>query len=744
MSINRFIQPGSSGGVGGGPTITSGNVVVGAGRNEDGWLGTNTTSYMYTWTQEHEAFENVTRATCNHENASLICSGVMYVAGDATYQQLNRGNTTRSITFIELIGGGSGCIDGSAGYNCFHVIKDDGTLWGIGYNYAGKLGNGNTTNQTSLVQEASGFTDWEEVNVGYGLTGALRNSGDLYIAGYYPYGQAGNGTTGSDSSFVYSTGNVAKFVNGAEESAILTTDGKIYTAGRNLQGQLGIGNVTQTTTWTQEASGFTWIDVSITNGYDACMLAIRDDGSIWGWGNGNYSKIGLNNYNNYNTPQLVTTGNFVSVHAGDRNGAAIDDQGRLWYWGDDQGGQDGTDSIFTPPNAPTMIEDGWQWVSLCEAGGRDSMMGIVKKQLTFNAGEGMLYGVGTNYGQIGDDTKTQRKVWTTENNKFTQISHLTAGHQHAGFINNGIAYVAGESNYYQTNQGNTTDVEEYVEFIGGGSGCIDFNCGYHSSHVIKSDGTLWAIGYGYEGRLGVGDSANKTVLTQESSGWTDWTRVWSSFKNTGALRGNDLYVCGDNTYYQLGVGDNTDRNTFVYSTGNVTKFQSSETSCLILTTDGKIYGVGQNEHGELGVGDQVQRNSWTQETLGYTWTDFAMCGISTDNRHVAAIRDDGSVWGWGYSSASNENGDASRSDTNTPTEIIPSGSGNFISVGTHLYGGYAIDDQNRLWFWGNDNAYQDGDGDTTDTELQLPRLANDKKIWLMAEGGTNWGLGVAQ
>lgn len=739
MSINRFIQPGSSGG----SAITSGNIVVGAGRNDDGWLGTNMTSYIYTWTQETERFENVTRLTSNYENSALICSGIMYVAGNATYQQLNRGNTTISSVFIELIGGGSGCIDGCAGWNSYHIIKDDGTLWGIGYNIGGKLGNGNATNQTSLVQEASGLTDWEQIHAGYNTSAAFRNTNDLYMAGVNSYGQFGNGSTSTSNTFIYCTGNVSKWVGDGENSLILTTDGKIYGAGRNQEGQLGIGNNTQTTVWTQEASGFTWIDLATSTANDAVVLAVKDDGSLWGWGDGGYSKHGLGNINDYNTPQLASTGNFVQVHAGDRHGAAIDDQNRLWYWGDDQGSQDGTDATFTPPNTPTMIDDNWHWVSLSKTTGRDCMMAIVKVLTSFGAGEGKVYGAGTNYGQVGDGTKTQAKVWTTESNQFDQVTKVTAGYQHAGFINNGVAYVAGESSNYQTNQGNITDLTDYVEFLGGGSGCIDFNCHYYSTHIIKSDGTLWGVGNNSEGLLGVGDATSpKTVLTQESSGWTDWTNVFNGYRHTGALRGNDLYVCGGNTNYELGLGDTTQRNSFVYSTGNVSKFQGGESSSLILTTAGEIYGVGRNEHGELGVGDQTQRNSWTQESLGYTWTDLVMFAHS-DNHHVAAIRDDGSVWGWGYSAVQNQNGDGSLTDTNTPTEIIPSGSGTFVSVGLHIYGGYAVEDNGRLWFWGDDGSYQDGDGDRTDPH-DPPRMIEDKMIWIQAEGGVNWGMGIAQ
>jgi len=742
MSINKFLQPGATTEAG----ATSGNVVVGAGRNQDGSFGVGGSATVYTWAQDQKRIKGVTRLTNTYENAGLISSGIFYVAGDASYRQLGQGDTAISTVFIEFLGGGSGCIDAAMGLYYAMIIKEDGTLWGVGYNQLGRLGNGNTTNQNNPVQEASGWTDWEKVYVGYNSTAGLRNTSDLYVCGASNYGQYGIGTTTSQDSFIYSTGNVAKWVNDGENSLILTTDGELYGAGRNQEGQLGVGDSSQRNTWTQEASGFTWLDVSISTNPDSVVLAIKDDGTLWAWGDGGYSKHGLNNLTDYYTPQQVmpsASGTFVSVHAGSQHGAAVDDQGRLWYWGDDQYYQDGTSYTFSAPNTPLMIDDNWYWVSLSETTGRDGMMGIVKVPTSFGAGEGKVYGAGlTNNGQIGDGTKNAARVWTTEKNQFDQVSKITAAWQHAGIINNGVAYIAGESNYYQTNQGNTTDVTEYVEFLGNGSGCIDFNCHYFSTHIIKSDGTLWGVGENREGLLGVGDATSpKTTLTQEASGWTDWTKVYNGYRHTGALRGSDLYVCGRNSNYQLGLGDNTQRNSFVFSTGNVSKFQGGESSSLILTTAGEIYGVGRNEHGELGVGDQTQRTSWTQESLGYTWDDVVMFAYS-DNRHVAAIRNDGSVWGWGFSSFRNENGDGTNTKTNTPTEIIPASSGTFVSIGLHFYGGYAVEDNGRLWFWGDDVGLQDGDGD--DTDGHEVRMIEDNMFWIQAEGGLNWAIGIAQ
>ena len=72
-------------------------------------------------------------------------------------------------------------------------LKDDGSLWAMGYNGYGQLGNGNTssyTNSTPIQVIDSGVA---QVAAGGSHSLFLKDDGSLWAMGYNYHGQLGNG-----------------------------------------------------------------------------------------------------------------------------------------------------------------------------------------------------------------------------------------------------------------------------------------------------------------------------------------------------------------------------------------------------------------------------------------------------------------------------------------------------------------------------------------------------------------------
>ena len=62
---------------------------------------------------------------------------------------------------------------------------------------------------------------------------------------------------------------------------------------------------------------------------------------------------------------------------------------------------------------------------------------------------------------------------------------------------------------------------------------------------------------------------------------------------------------------------------------------------------GKLFSWGSNAHGRLGVNDIINRSSPTQiPSTG--WSKIAEGGNRTNNYANAALKDDGTLWSWGY------------------------------------------------------------------------------------------------
>jgi alpha-tubulin suppressor-like RCC1 family protein len=148
----------------------------------------------------------------------------------------------------------------------------------------------------------------------------------------------------------------AKWISGAVgESHVVALDslGRLWSWGRNQKGQLGIGNfdfqATPQLLGISILNGAKWIAVAAGDNHN---LALDDQGRLWAWGDNTNGKLGIGNTSNQTTPQLVNApsngAKWVSVTAGANHSIALDDQGRAWVWGRNNSGQLGIPPIVQP------------------------------------------------------------------------------------------------------------------------------------------------------------------------------------------------------------------------------------------------------------------------------------------------------------------------------------------------------------------------------------------------------------
>jgi alpha-tubulin suppressor-like RCC1 family protein len=149
------------------------------------------------------------------------------------------------------------------GTNYYHnhtvfALKTNGQVWTCGYNGYGNLGDGSTTARDEYLQ-VSGIGTVVKLKISTGLNAvsvyALNSAGQLWVWGYNYYGQLGTGDNLDKHSPVLSRSNVKDFwvSSGSNKphAFVLGTDNILYSTGRNINGQLGLGDKTQRNTWTQ-------------------------------------------------------------------------------------------------------------------------------------------------------------------------------------------------------------------------------------------------------------------------------------------------------------------------------------------------------------------------------------------------------------------------------------------------------------------------------------------------------------
>jgi alpha-tubulin suppressor-like RCC1 family protein len=228
-------------------------------------------------------------------------------------------------------------------------IKSDGSLWGMGYN-GGALGNGsiNPTNHPQLIV-ASNVT---AIVTGDAHSLFLKSDGSLWVMGLNDYGQLGDGKGLANGTYnntnrpeqIVST-NVTMIATGGAHSLFLKSDGSLWAMGRNLEGQLGDGTYNNTN---QPELIVPSNVIAIAVG-EYHSLFLKSSGSLWGMGNNVHGELGDSTYNNTNLPEMIVTNNVTAIAAGDHS-LFLKNDGSLWGMGEDYSGSLG-DGIYTT-NAP--------------------------------------------------------------------------------------------------------------------------------------------------------------------------------------------------------------------------------------------------------------------------------------------------------------------------------------------------------------------------------------------------------
>ena len=232
-------------------------------------------------------------------------------------------------------------------------IKSDGTLWAWGANYAGEVGNGHTTPQTTPVQIGTDAS-WLKVFAGptSGSSFGIKADGTLWAWGQNGSLQLGTSASGNKTTPTAVSGGKRwiSVSTGGSHTLGLTADGKLWAWGDNDFGQLGVDYsvVEQQATPRQITSpSITWLAVSAGYGVSS---AISDDNHLYSWGLNDNGEIGDGTFNWQNAPEqnLSLTG-VVSICRDSLSALAVNVGGTIFGWGGNYNGEIGSGDTNTYP-----------------------------------------------------------------------------------------------------------------------------------------------------------------------------------------------------------------------------------------------------------------------------------------------------------------------------------------------------------------------------------------------------------
>ncbi|KAK3254310.1 hypothetical protein CYMTET_36474, partial [Cymbomonas tetramitiformis] len=236
--------------------LTSCGEVFGAGGNALGSLGDGTRSARHTPARVHLEHQ-VAAVSISHTHSLFVTAdGLAFAAGDNSEGALGSpsGSLTRQLTPVP-VGALAGVVAASAGHHHSLFLVEGGWAYGCGRNSERQLGIWDAAKEQALAQDSSPvlmdhpeerrlaavFASWHRSMV-------ISTSGEVYVVGLNGHGELGTGD-GMDATAAFvrimEQHSVVAIAQAQHHSIFVTAEGKAYGSGRNLNGELGDGTVTQ-------------------------------------------------------------------------------------------------------------------------------------------------------------------------------------------------------------------------------------------------------------------------------------------------------------------------------------------------------------------------------------------------------------------------------------------------------------------------------------------------------------------
>jgi len=243
---------------------------------------------------------------------------------------------------------------------------------------------------------------------------------------------------------------------------------------------------------------------------------------------------------------------------------------------------------------------------------------------------------------------------------------------------------------------------------------------YGSYFGIKTDGTLWAWGYNGGGQLGLGDTQNYTT-PQKVGTKNDWKNLYCSDYNNRPLAikqngsvwswGNDIVLMPRQ----------------VKNNSNWAKISAGRQYSLAIKENGTLWAWGLNDSGQLGLGDRQERDVPTQIGVDSNWIS-----VSTGGKHVLALKQNGTIWTWGGNHLG-QLGIGYKRDTiiSRPIQIGSDTGWKMVSCGNKT--SFAIKNDGTVWGWGQGNGFE-----LSDFQHLIPVQIGKDKDWKLVSAGLDY------
>ena len=666
-------------------------------------------------------------AGANH-NMVLTSDGAIYTWGWNYHGQLGNNTKTNSNTIVavQTIGtplAGKKIVKIAAGQGHSLALTDDGMVYTWGRNDTGQLGNNATTDAMLPVAVTVTGTPMSnktivEIASGARHSLAIDSSGKVYAWGHNGSGQLGNNSTvnaltpvavqaPADKNIIQVSGSGWL---GASSSA-LTSNGVVYSWGRDFDGQLGDG--TNNDSYVPVITTINLVDTPSIPTH--VMAKPGDTTATISWqapivsGGQNitgyvlqYQVIGASSWTTVNVVAAATS------HT--TTGLTNDQTYRIRLAAKTTAGTgDFSNVVLVTPHAKPAITN-------------------VSPAIGPIAGGQNVTITGTNF-----VLKNKKIIQTVNGNGYSLA--LSA---------DGTVYAWGRNEYGQLGNGVTatnSPIPVAVKTAGtsmDGKTIMQVAAGATHSLALATDGTIYAWGKNEYGQLGNDSTINSPVPVAVKTTGTPMDgkkiiQIHAGYEHSLALASDGtVYTWGRNNYGQLGKNDATDAHipAAVRTLGTpmagkiIVQLAAGNSQSIALASDGTVYTWGWNQHGQLGNGTTMNsRIPVAVVTAGTPLAGKVVSQIAAGNAHALAMTDDGTMYTWGW----NQHGQLGNNSTiNSSLPVIVKTTGTPLAgkMITQITSGgspnsLVLANDGTMYTWGWNRYGQLGNG-TTGMDAKTP------------------------
>ncbi|HLX68666.1 MAG TPA: sigma-70 family RNA polymerase sigma factor [Verrucomicrobiae bacterium] len=137
----------------------------------------------------------------------------------------------------------------------------------------------------------------------------------------------------------------------------IKSDGTLWGWGGNVSHDLGDGTEEVRPTPVPSVSGNNWKEASTEGG---TSYGLKKDGTLWTWGNSPFRDDGPKV--NVDAVQVGTSTNWTKIRAGGIQAVGLQSDGSLWYWGSPTGSNDDPAKVI---RVPTRVPSDISWTDVC-------------------------------------------------------------------------------------------------------------------------------------------------------------------------------------------------------------------------------------------------------------------------------------------------------------------------------------------------------------------------------------------